>query len=47
MPLLSDRGITVCELTRDWDRAIWPHTTAGFFKIRKDIPRLLDQLGLR
>ena len=42
-PFLLDRGITLCEQRRAWDEAIWPHATAGFFKVRKQIPRILDQ----
>ncbi|WP_420863216.1 FAD-binding domain-containing protein [Algirhabdus cladophorae] len=43
-PILSARGITLCEQRRDWDTAIWPHATAGFFKVKKQIPRILDQM---
>jgi hypothetical protein len=25
---------------------IWPHATAGFFKVKKNIPRILEQVGL-
>ncbi len=45
-PTLAKRGITLCEWQRDWDKAIWPHATAGFFKVRKQIPRLLQEMGL-
>ena len=43
-PHLADRGITLCERRRAWDEAIWPHATAGFFKVRKQIPQILDQM---
>ena len=43
MPALAARGITLCEQRRGWDSAIWPHATAGFFKVRKNIPRILDE----
>ena len=43
-PVLAARGITLCEWHRDWDRAIWPHATAGFFKVKQQIPQLLEQL---
>jgi deoxyribodipyrimidine photo-lyase len=43
-PALAARGIALCEWQRDWDRAIWPHATAGFFKVKQQIPRLLDTL---
>ena len=43
-PSLAKAGITLCEWRRDWDAAIWPHATAGFFKVKQQIPRILDQL---
>jgi deoxyribodipyrimidine photo-lyase len=43
-PALAARGITLCEWRRDWDAAIWPHATAGFFKVKQHIPRLLEQV---
>lgn len=45
-PALTAAGITLCEWRRDWDAAVWPHATAGFFKVRQRIPRLLDTLGV-
>ncbi|WP_179379852.1 FAD-binding domain-containing protein [Jannaschia marina] len=29
---------------RDWDLAAWPHATAGFFKVKKVIPDILDTI---
>jgi deoxyribodipyrimidine photo-lyase len=43
-PLLARQGITLTEVRRDWDAAIWPHATAGFFKVKQQIPRILDRL---
>lgn len=43
-PTLEAGGIALAEWRRDWDSAIWPHATAGFFKVRQNIPRILDQL---
>ncbi len=43
-PHLMARGITLCENRRPWDEAIWPYATAGFFKVKKQIPRILDQM---
>jgi deoxyribodipyrimidine photo-lyase len=40
-PLLAARGIALTEWRRDWDAAIWPHATAGFFKVRQKIPEIL------
>ena len=43
-PALSAQGIAFCEWRRDWDSAIWPHATAGFFKVKQQIPRILADL---
>jgi deoxyribodipyrimidine photo-lyase len=43
-PYLARRGIVLAEWRRDWDSAIWPHATAGFFKVKQQIPALLAQL---
>ena len=45
-PPLAGRGITLCEQRRVWDEVIWPHATTGFFKVRKKIPRILEETGL-
>ena len=29
---------------RDWDRSLWPHATAGFFKFRKHLPEFHRQI---
>jgi len=41
-PALQARGITLCEWQRDWDRRVWPHATAGFFKVKQRLARILD-----
>jgi deoxyribodipyrimidine photo-lyase len=43
-PSLAKAGITLCEWRRDWDSAIWPHATAGFFKVKQRIPQILEQV---
>ena len=43
-PALAARGITLTEWKRDWDSAIWPHATAGFFKVKERIPRILAEV---
>ena len=43
-PALARAGITLCEWRRDWDAVIWPHATAGFFKVKQNIPRILEQV---
>ncbi len=45
-PALDREGIALCEWRRDWDSAIWPHATAGFFKVKKQLPRILEEVGL-
>ena len=40
---LTAHGISLTEWRRDWDRAIWPHATAGFFKVKQQIPRILGE----
>lgn len=42
-PALATRGIVLAEWRRDWDSAIWPHATAGFFKVKQQIPAILDR----
>ncbi len=42
-PDLAKAGITLCEWRRDWDTAIWPHATAGFFKVKQNIPHILEK----
>ena len=46
MPALVEAGIELVEWRRDWDTAIWPHATAGFFKVKKHIPTILRDRGL-
>jgi hypothetical protein len=41
---LETHGIRLCELRRDWDTRIWPHASAGFFKIKQKIPDFLRQM---
>ncbi|NBC21637.1 MAG: DNA photolyase [Alphaproteobacteria bacterium] len=43
---LADEGIHLLYRQRDWDAAFWPHATAGFFKLKKQIPATLAELGL-
>lgn len=32
-------------VTREWDRILWPHATAGYFKFKKELPRALARLS--
>lgn len=45
-PYLHAQGISLTEWRRAWDDAIWPHATAGFFKVRQQIPRILEQMAV-
>lgn len=45
-PALAAQDIALCEWRRGWDSAIWPHATAGFFKVKERIPRILHEVGL-
>ena len=45
-PDLDKAGIVLTEWRRDWDSAIWPYATAGFFKVKKQIPSLLQNMEL-
>jgi deoxyribodipyrimidine photo-lyase len=45
-PFLAHHSITLCEQRCIWNDAVWPHATAGFFKVRKQIPRILEETGL-
>lgn len=42
-PSLAASGVVLCEWRRAWDAAIWPHASAGFFKVRQQIPRILQE----
>ena len=43
-PALAAQGTPLVMVRRDWDDAVWPHATAGFFKVKDRIPRLLKAL---
>jgi deoxyribodipyrimidine photo-lyase len=40
-PALAAAGVRLTMLRRPWDDLVWPHATAGFFKLKERIPRLL------
>ena len=40
-----EEGISVRSLRRDWDDALWPHATHGFFRFKEQIPSVLKRLG--
>ena len=43
-PHLAAQGVALAEWRRAWDEALWPHATAGFFKVKQRIPQLLRLL---
>ena len=43
-PQLDRAGVTISQLIRPWDRLIWPYADRGFFKVKKKIPKILDDL---
>lgn len=45
-PAFANQGVALCEARRAWDEATWRHATAGFFKVKKEIPNILDDLAV-
>lgn len=43
---LAHEGIELIAIMRDFDRLAWPHTTKGFFRLKKKIPALIKTLEL-
>ncbi len=43
---LPAHGMRLVWHHRKFDRVTWPHASAGFFKLKKRIPTILEQLGL-
>ncbi len=43
-PYLAAKGIVLAEWRRDWDSTIWPYASAGFFKVKQQIPQILAKL---
>lgn len=44
-PALAETGLPLHQIRRAHDSAAWPHATAGFFKFKEKIPKLIGQLG--
>ena len=44
---LEERGIGLVQTWRPYDRVTWPHAKRGYFKLRQEIPMLLEALGIR
>ena len=43
---LSRYGIRIIQLSRRYDRETWPHAQRGYFKLKKQIPAIIDRLEL-
>lgn len=44
---LSGTGISCHTQLRPYDRHLWPHANAGFFKVKKKIPRILQSMNMQ
>ena len=44
---LERQGIRLCYVGRRLDRLSWPYASSGYFKLKKRVPSLLEQLGLK
>ena len=43
---LQSKGINFCQVIARWDLMSWPHSSRGFFKLRKKIPTILSEVPL-
>ena len=43
---LDQRGIKLIQIRRFYDSIAWPHASKGFFKLKAQIPRLLERCGI-
>jgi deoxyribodipyrimidine photo-lyase len=41
---LEDEGVALHRLRRDWDQALWPLATAGFFKLKARLPAVINSM---
>ena len=44
--LLSNHGVQLTQLMREYDIISWPYATKGFFKFREKIPKILTSLSI-
>ena len=44
--LLSNHGIQLTQVMREYDIICWPYATKGFFKFREKIPKILTSLSM-
>lgn len=43
---LNSRGLPFTQVRRDWDQLLYPLATRGFFAFKKEIPSLVQELGI-
>ena len=43
---LSESGVALIRVRREWDTSAWPHARRGYFGFRENIPQLIRQQGL-
>jgi len=43
---LNEKNINLVQILRSYDEAIWPHATRGFFKVKKQMPKILNRLAI-
>ena len=43
---LDRYGIKLLQLRRPYDSATWPHASRGYFKLKNQIPTILDRLAI-
>ena len=44
--ILTEQGLNIVQITKDYDQTTWPHATHGFFRFKEKIPALIKELGL-
>lgn len=44
---LARHDLPLVVIRRAWDRQFWPHATRGYFPFKRELPRLLQELGLQ
>ena len=42
---MKEAGISLRRLRREWDDALWPHATHGFFRFKEQIPSVLERFS--
>lgn len=42
--ILEKNGISLYQITREYDQLVWPHAQKGFFKLKPQIPNFLESL---